>query len=176
MTKSGDLVQAFIGAPVVIDAADLGGAAHRVRMFWTNMLQPAVLQACLPKLLNTSTPLSSILKAHHIPTTPGHTDRFPYASVNVQGGTRHCMPTVVSYLHSRAFRVKDSGAPGEGQVFNTINNEWEEPDAEEKELLLGYNAGDTAAPGVSEEDRAIRLGRALEGNTMRYLGAISHAS
>ena len=176
VTKAGELVQAFIGAPVIINAADLGAAAHRVRLFWTNVLQPVVLQACLPKLLNPSTPLSSILKAHHIPTTPGHTDRFPYATLNIQGGARLCMPTVVSYLHSNAFRAKDSGAPGEGQVFNNISNDWEEPDAEERELLLGYSAGDTAAPGVSEEDRAIRLGRALEGNTMRYLGAILHAS
>ena len=28
--KAGDLVQAFVGAPVVIDAVDLGAAAHRV--------------------------------------------------------------------------------------------------------------------------------------------------
>ena len=31
--KAGDLVQAFIGAPVMVDAADLGAAAHRVRLF-----------------------------------------------------------------------------------------------------------------------------------------------
>ena len=31
--KAGDLVQAFVGAPVVVDAADLGAAAHRVRLF-----------------------------------------------------------------------------------------------------------------------------------------------
>ena len=36
--KAGDLVQAFVGAPVVVDVADLGAAAHRVRLFWTNML------------------------------------------------------------------------------------------------------------------------------------------
>ena len=47
---------------------------------------------------------------------------------------------------------------------------------EEKELLLGYAAGDQSAPGVTEAERAIRLGRALEGNTMRWLGAYLHAS
>ena len=41
--KANDLVQSFLGAPVLIDAADLGAAAHRVRLFWTNMLQPAIL-------------------------------------------------------------------------------------------------------------------------------------
>ena len=86
------------------------------------------------------------------------------------------MPTVVSYLHSNAFRPKESGNQGEGEVFNIISLAWEEPDAEEKELLLGYASGDTAAAGVTEEERAIRLGRALEGNTMRWLGAYLHAS
>ena len=46
--NAGDLVQAFIGAQVIMDGADLGGAAHRVRLFWSNMLQPAVLQGTLP--------------------------------------------------------------------------------------------------------------------------------
>ena len=31
--SAGNLIHAFIGAPVVIDAADLGAAAHRVRLF-----------------------------------------------------------------------------------------------------------------------------------------------
>ena len=74
------------------------------------------------------------------------------------------------------FRPKDDRAPGEGEVFNIVTNEWEEPDAKEKEMLLGYTLGDTTAAGVSDEDRAIRLGRALDGNTMRWLGAILHAS
>ena len=174
--KAGELVQAFIGAPVLIDAADLGVAAHRVRLFWSNMMQPALLQAALPKLLTPSPPLCSILKAHHIPTRPGHSDRFPYATQNQQGGARLCMPTVISYLGSRAFVTKKNGNPGEGQVYNRESDLWEEPDAEEKELLMGYTSGDTYAAGVSETERAVRLGRALEGNTMRWLGALLHAS
>ena len=86
------------------------------------------------------------------------------------------MPTVVSYLQSNAFRAKDTGAPGEGQVFNMRNDTWEEPDVSEKELFLGFHAGDTAAPGVTADARAIRIGRALNANTMRWLGAFLHAS
>ena len=159
-----------------IDAADLGAAAHRVRLFWSNMMQPKLVQAALPKLLIPFPPLCSILKAHHIPTRPGHSDRPPFATQNQLGGARLCMPTVVSYLGSRAFRPKENGNPGEGEVFNTESNLWEELDAEEKEQLMGYTPGDTAAAGVSEADRAIRLGRALEGNTMLWLGAYLHAS
>ena len=113
-------MQSFLGAPVIIDAPDLGAAAHRVRLFWTNMLQPTVLQAALPKLLIPSPPLSSILKAYHVPRTPGHSHRLPYATHNERGGARICMPTVVSYLHSNAFRPKENGNPREGEVFNTI--------------------------------------------------------
>ena len=40
--RASNLVEAFIGAPVVVDGANLGAAAHRVRLFWTNMLQPAM--------------------------------------------------------------------------------------------------------------------------------------
>ena len=140
------------------------------------MLQPAVLQSALPKLMMPSPPLSSILKAHHIPTSPGHPDRLPYATHNEQGGQRICMPTVVSYLKSRAFRPKEDGTPGEGEVFNTISLEWEEPDVEEKEQLLGFTTGSTVARGVTDVERAIRVGRALDGNTMRWLGAYLHAS
>ena len=86
------------------------------------------------------------------------------------------MPTVVSYLHSNAFRPKENGNPGEGEVFNTISLEWEELDTEEKEQLLGFAAGGPAAPGVTKAKRAIWLGRALEGNTMRWLGVFLHAS
>ena len=85
------------------------------------------------------------------------------------------MPTVVSYLLSNAYRPKDNGAPREGQLYNTITDVWEEPDAEEKEQLLGYTPSNTATPGVSDEDRAIRLGRVLDVHTMRWLGAILHA-
>ena len=94
----------------------------------------------------------------------------------MEGGVRMCMPTVVSYLHSNAFKPKTSGAQGEGQVYNIISNTWEEPTAEEKKMLLGYMRGDTAAPGVSDEDHAIRIDRTLDGNTMRWLGVILHTS
>ena len=61
-------------------------------------------------------------------------------------------------------------------MYNTGTKEWEEPDAEEKESLLGFMRRDTAASGVTDDQRAIRLGRALDGHTMRWLGAFLHAS
>ena len=137
------------------------------------MLQPAVLQATLPHLPTPSPPLSKILKEHHIPTMPDHTARRLFATHNIKGGNRICMPTTVSYPRSNAYRPRDNGAAGEGELFNTYTNVWEEPDADEKELLLGYSRGDTAAPGA---ERSLRLGRALDAHTMRWLGATLHAN
>ena len=92
------------------------------------------------------------------------------------GWVQSCMPTVGSYLLSNAFRPTENGTLGEGQVFNIVSNTWEELDAEEKEILLGFIRGDTAAVGVFDEERSIRIGRALDANTMRWMGEILHAS
>ena len=140
------------------------------------MMPASVLHAVLPRRLPPIPSLDTLLHSYHVPTKPGHTDRLPFSLQNQVGGARVCMPTVVSYLQSNAFRAKENGAPGEGQVFNTHTDEWEEPDVSEKERFLGFQVGDTAAPGVTADARAIRIRRALDAHTMRWLGAFLHAS
>ena len=81
------------------------------------------------------------------------------------------MPTVVSFLRSNAYRPKPDGRLGEGKVYNVIYERWEEPSVREKKKLMGYNEGDTAAGGVTEAQRTVRFGRALNGHTMRWFGA-----
>ena len=176
VTRAGKLVQSFVGAPILIDAADLGAAAHRVRLFWSNMLPPAVLQAALPKLLPPSPTLATILQSYHLPTRPRQNDHFPFARQNRVGAARVCLPTLVSYLQSNAFRRKANGSLGEGQIFNITTRVYEEPDVIEKEMLLGFQPNSTYVAGVSREQRAIRLGRAQDGSTMAWLGAFLHAS
>ena len=46
---------------------------------------------------------------------------------------------------------------------------------EEKEALMGYARGATATLNVTENQRSIRIGRALDGTTMRWLGAFMAA-
>ena len=86
------------------------------------------------------------------------------------------MPTIVSFKGSYAFRTQEDGSPREGQVYNTNTHRWEEPDMGEKEQLLGFPEGTTWAEGVSAKQRAERLGKCMEGNTMRWLGAVWGAS
>ena len=49
--KAEDLVQGFLGALILLDAADMGSVAHRVRLYWQNFLTPEVLQAAMPKMM-----------------------------------------------------------------------------------------------------------------------------
>ena len=77
--KAGNLVQAFLGAPILIDGANMGAAAHRVRLFWTNMMPAALLQAALPKHLPPMPSLATLLHPYYVPTKPGHTNRLPFA-------------------------------------------------------------------------------------------------
>ena len=46
--KGAELVESFLGAPIVMDAAGLGFAAHRVRLFWKNWCRPEILQSEIP--------------------------------------------------------------------------------------------------------------------------------
>ena len=85
-----------------------------------------------------------------------------------------CMPTLVSYLRRNAFRPKTNGSPGEGEVYNTSTKIWEEPNVEEEDLM-GYRKGTTAAKNITDNQRSIRIGRTLDGTTMRWLGAFMAA-
>ena len=117
-----------------------------------------------------------ILGPHHVPTKPGHTNVRPFAPWNIIGQSKICMPTVVSYIRSNAYRPKSDGEPGEGEVFNLAREEWEEPDCREKEQMMGYMANETECPDASKPKRSMRLGRALDANVMLHLGAMLSAA
>ena len=94
-----------MGAPIVIDAAGVGSAAHRVRLFWTNWCRPEILQDAFPKDIKPYVPLKSILHPHHVPTLPSRLSSHPFATHNKVGKPRVCMPTIVSYPKSHAYRA-----------------------------------------------------------------------
>ena len=65
-----DKVVSFLGAPILLDAADMESVAHRVRYYWQNCLDPVVLQAAMPKMMVPTPTLQSILLPHHYSKTP----------------------------------------------------------------------------------------------------------
>ena len=83
---------------------------------------------------------------------------------------------MVSYITSNAYRPKSDGEPGEGEVFNLAREEWEEPNCQEKEQMMGYMANETECPHASEAKRSMRLGRALDANVMLHLGVMLSAA
>ena len=170
------MVESFLGAPIVLDAAGMGSAAHRVRLFWTNWEQSNILQKAIPQDKYPEPSLESILHHDHVSTVPVHTPVHPFVKHNKQGRTRKCMPTIVSYPKSHAYRTKENGKPGEGQLWNKTMKRWDEPSLNEKEQMMGYNIDATKAGHVTIGQRAMRLGQAMDGNTMRWLGAFLYAT
>ncbi len=82
----------------------------------------------------------------------------PQLGIANQPGQPLCaLPTLVAYPASRAFR---NGGPGLVQVVST--GVWEEPNPDERERILGYPTGCTAAGGVSELERHAITGRAMD--------------
>ena len=47
--KAQHFVEAFLGPCVRLDSADMGSAAHRVRLYWTNMLPTEALRHIMPQ-------------------------------------------------------------------------------------------------------------------------------
>ena len=110
------MVEAFLGAPIVVDAAGTGSVSHRPRLFWQNFCSSEILQAAFPFDILPHPPLAAILHPFHLPTVPTYTSTPPFALHNRRGQPRITMPTLVS---SHAFRPEANGAPGEGKLWNT---------------------------------------------------------
>ena len=86
------------------------------------------------------------------------------------------MPTVVSYPRSHAYRMQKDGKPGEGKLWNKTMRRWDEPSSKEREQLIRYKVDATLAGHVTVQQRAQRLGQAMDGNTMRWLGTYLYAT
>ena len=170
------MVESFIGVPVVVDAAGVGSAAHRVRHFWTNWCAPEVLQVAFPRDILPTPSLEEILHKDHKPTQPSHKPQYPFVSHNKVGKKRKVMPTIVSYPRSFAYRPRANNKLGEGQLLNQRLKRWEEPSLEEKELLMGYKLDSTMGGLATKAERSLRLGQAMDGNTIRRFGAFLYAA
>jgi hypothetical protein len=160
-----------LGHPVLLDAAQLGSRAARLRNYWTNMCPVQHLQATLSQVLRPPHQLvQQVLGPGRVAAPVRATAQLPWYPANEVGRPMETLPTLMSYKGSRAFR------PGRaGSVWDTQQQCYTEPTADERELALGYLAGDTAAPGVTEQQRCEALGRCMDANAMQYLYALSAA-
>ena len=157
-------INAVIGQPVVMDAARFGSRAHRLRNFWTNLQAPELLTAVLdawkraPGIL-----VEDVLDAGRTPLQLSPASRQqppPFYPCN-QSDAVEALPTLVSYPKSRAFR---DGRPG--VLLDAATQKHVEPNPDERERLLGYSTGTTAAPGLTDKHRHHLTGQCMDANTM----------
>ena len=160
-----------LGEPMVLDAAQFGSYAHRLRNFWTNILAPEDMRALLtvvpraPGLLVTD-----ILSSGREPAAVASDDQPPFYPCNQRGQPRSAFPTVMAYPGTRSSRP---GRPG--SIYDRATGQWGELSAEERERALGHLPGSTAAPGVAEWQRRELLGRSIDLNTLAHLVALAAA-
>ena len=164
-----------LGEPVCLDAARFDSLAHRVRNYWTNLCTQEQLQSAAQQAQRT--PGLSVEAAINPgsgrqPATVQRPDhpvggRYP---VNRPGQPMAAWPTFVAYPGSRAFQQGK-----QGMVYDPVVGREVEPDAEEREVSMGYLEGDTAAPGVTEQQRRAVLGRCIDANVMQSIMAIAAA-
>jgi hypothetical protein len=161
-----DQVVAQLGQPVTFDAAQAGSYAHRLRNYWTNLAQPDLIQMVLDQLEVPREHVVNDLLGPNRTTYPvQHGERtISNRQYNVAGQPREVLPTLMSFPNSRAFRAKRQGC-----IFDATRNAFEEPTAEERELIMGFEPSSTAAPGVSERERRSLLGQAIDLNALTAL-------
>eukprot|EP00775_Hariotina_reticulata_P015282 gene15282-biopygen3187 len=131
----------LIGQPVMFDAAQCGSLAHRRPPGRTVALalQPG---RCAQPVVSR--------------------ERAPYFPCNQPGEPRAAWPTLMSRPQSYAFRA---GQPGSiWDCSNPAAAFWDEPNAHEREVSLGYEPGSTAADGVSEQQRRSIAASAVVGS------------
>ena len=164
-------VQHYIGQATIIDAARHGAPAHRLRAFWTNLVDSHMLQAANNLVTrDIRVTVDSILDPHHKAQICLRADQPPFYPANEVGRPLNALPTLVSYPGSYAFR---NGGPG--MVINTITHQLEEPNANERERIMGLPPSTTMAPQVSEAQRRRLLGQAIELRCLTFLLSIGLA-
>lgn len=165
----------YPGSGIRLDAARLGSAAHRTRVFWTNLANAAEIQERYAGVKRDD--IWDRVDAQHVldrfrtvqlaqaddPAVPG------YYSVNRKGEPMQVFPTLVATKSSYAFRFQAPDKPGPGMVYDRNKREWEEPNADERERIMGLLPESTRAFNVCEQERRRLIGSAVDVRAYTWL-------
>jgi C-5 cytosine-specific DNA methylase len=161
-----DSVMQRLGSPICFDAAKVGSYASRVRNYWTNLTSAeAATQALRCLECPNSGDLYDILQPNRHPMPVDY--KLP-GTRNEPGQARRVLPTLVAYHMSRAFRKGRAGC-----ILDESTGALTEPVAVERELAMGYQAGTTAADGVTDRQRCALLGQAMDLNALFALFTVA---
>jgi hypothetical protein len=126
------LVQHYLGAPLLLDAAQCGSYAHRLRNLWTNLAPLSILELYLHKTIRDPTlQVSQILDTQSSCQPVTQQEKAPWYPANVIGEPRGAWPTLVSFPGAHAFQ-----GDGPGLVYCHSTQTWDEPSPEEREREL----------------------------------------
>ncbi|GAX73351.1 hypothetical protein CEUSTIGMA_g804.t1 [Chlamydomonas eustigma] len=108
---------AKIGSPILLDAANVGSYAHRMRNYWTNLVSSSVLQCVLDSFEHDpDLNLFYVLYTTN-PQICTKARSYPWCTANVPGKLLKVLPTLVARVDSYAFRSRPDGE-GQGQVLD----------------------------------------------------------
>jgi hypothetical protein len=109
-----------IGPCIVLDAAQVGSYAHRLRDYWTNLAPSHDITRALDAVSRPANlSVNDILEPGRSAQICRHLARPPWYPANVVGQPLSCLPTLVAYVGSYAFRYNDHDQPGLGLVHDS---------------------------------------------------------
>ncbi|GAX81698.1 hypothetical protein CEUSTIGMA_g9126.t1 [Chlamydomonas eustigma] len=158
---------AKIGSPIVLDAANVGSYAHRLRNYWTNLVSSSALQCILDSFeRDPDLNLSDVLYTTN-PQICTKARSYPWCTANVPGKLLKVLPTLVARVDSYAFRSRPDGE-GQGQVLYEAGN-LVPLTLEERERILGYPTGSIDIPAISFNARHHILGSCFDAFVVSHL-------
>ena len=160
-----------IGKPVLLDAAQFGARAHRLRNFWTNLASTQQLQLVLDTFERPAVSIQDILPMHLVPKIATRPEPYPWYPCNIPGEPIHVLPTFVAYPQSHNF------CPGKSGSLRDLSRPPTEmePTVPIREACLGYDVGATDAPGISLRQRHELTGRCMDQQCLQHLLAAALA-
>lgn len=162
-----------LGESVVLDAARVGSHAHRLRNYWLNLAPARQLRhvfSAVQRPAGGARLMGEVLNEGRQAMPVEHPTKGEFYPANVVGQPRVVLPTLVAYPQSRAFTP---AAPG--SLWDDGLQMYVEPCPDERERVLGYDTGCTAAPGVTEAQRHAITGRCMDSYAMQSLLAVAIA-
>ena len=160
-----------IGTCVLLDAARVDSCAHRLRDYWTNLADATAIQGRLDLMQRQPAAcLQRILEPGRRPKTCRSTNPSPpYYPANTRGQPLVVLPTLMATINSYSFRGE-----GQGLVLDASGAAVPLTIAE-RERALGYAAGCTAAPGLSDADRHRITGNCMDANALHRIFTVALA-
>lgn len=163
------------GQGILIDAAKLGSAAHRVRTFWTNLAPGPLIQERYDGYERSwamgRVEAGDVLEPFRTAQLALEDDPCVrgYFPMNVVCEPIRVFPTLVATPGSYAFRFQGSDRPGPGMIYDRNRREWTDPNADKRERIMGLIPGSTAAPGITEANCQRLVGAAIDVRAFYWL-------